>query len=848
MTTPIDRRSGGACSRRQGLLLAALAALPLIWGCGPGAAEGVDDATVADGGADAPDGIDGPDAPDTPDTRDAADAADAADGTDGTEPSPLCGILTAVEVDGATVCLGPGGDDPQAPCPTGAPHRLPSDDLFACADDPHALFSTALSSACGPSGAAVFDGEGVGCLFITETGFACPPFLPRDAAVGDWTLCGGPLLDLPRALALAAAFCDGATPPGLLVTDDVTAGCAVAITETGFDCPSPTAAAYADDRLGLCGAPDLGVAPVAGLRDAYCAPDGDGQYLVSGGRGICAYWITETGFRPCPALHGARRVASPFGLCAGELVETGPAALARLAVCGEDGVLADIGRDSLCAYAIMETGFNCPPLMSSPLEAAGGAVCGRTDVVPAAAIDAAEAFAQAPRVCAWQEGVDTAFDQRIGGVGSTPRGTLLTGSVSSVTEVGLPNTLPEAEVLTTDAPHTLFAVDLNVNGTLSDARVLARGAIGLYACGGQVHGPAGEVYVAATGDGAATFGEGAAAETVDLQDGSVAVARYSPLGQLEAVMVATTGGRPDWRACALGVDDAGAVILVYRDDFLEGPGEILRFDADGGLAWRRDAPAGTAVAVAAHPGGAWSIVGRVVGVVDLGGQTLTGEGAGDGFVARYDADGELVWAGRLGGGQQNALLAAVAVDDGLIVTGYASREAAWFGPAGTLAVPDHVPSVNVFDTVLMRLEAGGEVAWVTRARSAGNNEGRGLALGLDGDSVHLAGVSAGAAVFGTGPEAPGIAVPGTLFFYASYAASFGLADGAPRTAFTTSDTAPYIATSFVVGHVDGTTTHASNVLGVGEFGAVEGARESFGKEINRAIVLVHTPATGCHSP
>lgn len=844
MTTPTDLRMG-ARSRRAASLVAALAALVVGAGCGPDAAEDADAAPVGDVSAasDADAGDEAVDGPDAPDAGDAPDGAEAPD----TEAAPTCGLLTAVDVDGATVCLGPTGDDPAAACPAGAPHRLPIDDLLACADDPDAAVSSALSAACGPSGAAVSDGAGAGCLFITETGFTCPPFLLQSAAVGDWTVCGGPLLDAGRAVALAEAFCGAAGPSGALVTDGVSAGCAVAITETGFDCPPPTAAVHGDDRLGVCGAVGLGAVAVAGLRDAYCAPDGDGQYLVSGGRGMCAYWITETGFRPCPALHGVRRVASPFGLCAGDLVETGPAAFARAAVCGDEGVLADIGRDSLCAYAITETGFLCPPLMSSPLEAAGGAVCGRDAVVAGAAVDAAEAFAQAPRVCAWQEGVDTAFDQRLGGVGATPRGTLLTGSVSSLTAIGLPNTLPDAEELLTDAPRTVFSVELNVNGTLSGARILGRsaGASSLYACGGQAMAASGSVVVATAGHGVVTFGEGEDAEVVDLGEAGNAVARFSALGRLEAVMVVQAPGRPDWRDCALGVHADGAVTLVYRDEPGDAPGEIVRFDADGGVAWRRDAPAGTAVAVAAHPGGAWSIVGRAVGAVDLGGQTVSGQGAGDGFVARYDAGGELLWAGRLGGTQENALLAAVAVDEGVIVAGYASREVVWDGPGGVVAVADGAPSVNVFDTVVMRLDGGGGLSWVTRARSAGNNEGRGLALGLDGDSVHLAGVSAGDAAFGAGDEAPAIAVPSTLYFYAGYAASFGLADGAARTAWVTSDAEPYFGTSYVVGHVDGTTTHVSDVLGVGEFGAVEGARETFGKEINRAIVLVHTPADGC---
>ncbi|PIE16245.1 MAG: hypothetical protein CSA66_07640 [Proteobacteria bacterium] len=765
-----------------------------------------------------------------------------ADGGGGPAATALsCGALTLVSVDGRSACIGAA----DAECPPDAPRAHTAHGLTVCVGDDAAdagstaVVAAGLSDYCGPSGGAVADEDGAGCLFITVTGFSCPPLLSAMAAAGGWTACAP---DADQAAALPAAFCAAAAEGGELVLGADGAACALAITVTGFDCPPPLVAIHRDAHMGLCGGPDLLPATVSELRDAYCAADGDGQYLDLDGQGGCARWITVTGFEPCPTHHPVARTAAPFALCAAELLDTGQAAGAREEVCRGEGALADIGQATLCTYAITVTGFVCPPLLSASTAAEGGAtLCGREPGLTEPVVAEATAFAAAPYVCAWEGSVGGAFDQRLAGVGPTPAGTLLTGSVASLEPIALPG---DTE-LATDSEHTLFAALLNVNGSLSDARIIGRGALGLYACGGMALDDAGRWYVAAAGRGLVTLGEGAAARDVDLGEGATVVARYDALGTLEEVMVATASDWPDRRYCAVGVDADGGVTLVHADDRSD-QAEVVRFEADGGLAWRQPAPEGAAIEVASMAGGDFGLVGRFEGSVDVGGETLTAAALGDGWVARYDRAGELRWAGQLAGPDEDALAAIVAYRDDLIVAGHVSLDARWEAPeAPARAIADEAVDLNHLDAVVLRLDAAGEARWITRARGEGNNEGRALSVGLDGASVHLGGLSAAPVGFGSGDGAVGFEIDSTLFHYAGFVASFGLDDGRPATAWATSDTEPYFDAMWVVGHLDGTTTWAGNALGVGMYGVDPGARTQIGREINATIFLVHTPAAQC---
>ncbi|HRE89074.1 MAG TPA: hypothetical protein PK095_08030, partial [Myxococcota bacterium] len=274
-------------------------------------------------------------------------------------------------------------------------------------------------------------------------------------------------------------------------------------------------------------------------------------------------------------------------------------------------------------------------------------------------------------------------------------------------------------------------------------------------------------------------------------------------------------------------------------DFSEAPPELVRF-VDGAIAWREPAPEGAALTLVAHDDGGYSLAGRFEGAFG----ELDSAGLEDGWVTRYDSAGGPVWTARLGGRDEDAVLALANDGDDLFVTGYVSLDARWeVGDQGR-DIPDELPDINHLDMVLLRVAPDGTPRWHTRARGEGNNEGRSVALGLDG-SIHVGGLGAAPVRFGAGTDAPGFAIDSRLFFYAGWVASFDATSGSARTAWATSDTAPVITAMWVVGHPDSTTTWVGNALGIGAYGVDPERRTTIGQEVNATIFMVHTPDPRC---
>ncbi len=181
-------------------------------------------------------------------------------------------------------------------------------------------------------------------------------------------------------------------------------------------------------------------------------------------------------------------------------------------------------------------------------------------------------------------------------------------------------------------------------------------------------GPGGEVYVAGTFQGVATFGQ-AEVRSEGLSD--VFVAKYNPAGTLE--WVASAGGIHDDQALGVAVDEAGHafVVGIVRGDVRfggvavsgnldgENDGFVARIDPDGTWRWvilATGAGDDRAVAVDWIPGdsstvpatpGSLVVAGSYQCDVTAGSETLN-QGAcpsatRDSFVARLDADGTVHW-------------------------------------------------------------------------------------------------------------------------------------------------------------------------------------------------------------
>jgi len=215
-----------------------------------------------------------------------------------------------------------------------------------------------------------------------------------------------------------------------------------------------------------------------------------------------------------------------------------------------------------------------------------------------------------------------------------------------------------------------------------------------------------------------------------------------------------TGPEPDggdllWavRAGGIGDDSAAAVaalpdgsVLVagtFSETATFGPGEagetqltsageldvfVMRLTADGALSWAVRAGGSGADAVtslSALDGGTCTVAGRFAGTATFGpGETsettLTSPAVEDAFVARYAADGALVWARRAAETPlwANDIRLAGLEDGGYVVAGEFSDELDLDGNG-----PD-VASAGERDLFLARFAADGSLQWYTSAGGA----------------------------------------------------------------------------------------------------------------------------------
>ncbi|RMH41602.1 MAG: hypothetical protein D6689_10695 [Deltaproteobacteria bacterium] len=232
-------------------------------------------------------------------------------------------------------------------------------------------------------------------------------------------------------------------------------------------------------------------------------------------------------------------------------------------------------------------------------------------------------------------------------------------------------------------------------------------------------------------------------DTAGVQDG-VAVA-VTPDGHVR--WIATLGGPgPDaLRGVAVAAGDAIAVGTFTGD--AEFAGRALRAagptadiaiarlaGADGAPRWARGfggAADDVATAAAALPGGDIAVGGTIGGTALLGGAPVATAGGADGFVARYTAQGKLVWARAIGGGGEDRV-AAVAVAGGDILA------AGEFEIA--IDLPGHaLRAAGLRDGFVARLSGGdGAPRWVRTVAGPRDDQAAAVAADASGDAVAVA--------------------------------------------------------------------------------------------------------------
>lgn len=259
-----------------------------------------------------------------------------------------------------------------------------------------------------------------------------------------------------------------------------------------------------------------------------------------------------------------------------------------------------------------------------------------------------------------------------------------------------------------------------------------------------------------------TFGAGEPNETTLTSDGvrDVYVARYGGDGALSWVKRAGGAGEELAMGIALFGDASSVVCGPFEQVATFGAGEpaeteltsdgsndvfIARYNADGTLAWAKRAGGTeweTCRGITSLSDGSSVISGGFAGAATFGeGEsnettlTATGsvEGSLDVFIARYGADGTLLWAKQAGGNASDIANDVKRFNDDSFALGGRLEGTATFG--GGESGETQLSSLGSTDVFVARYNSNGTLAWVKAGSGAGGNQAWGVATYADGSSV-----------------------------------------------------------------------------------------------------------------
>lgn len=175
---------------------------------------------------------------------------------------------------------------------------------------------------------------------------------------------------------------------------------------------------------------------------------------------------------------------------------------------------------------------------------------------------------------------------------------------------------------------------------------------------------------------------------------------------------------------------------------------VAKYDPTSGLIWAKTAGGpllDQGYDIATDPTGNSYVVGAIqtngiYPTVTFDNITLTGHGDYDWFIAKYDANGSVLWA-KNGGGTAGDMAFGVALDNlgGVYVAGFFS---------GTMTVDEvTVTSAGLYDIFLAKYDSSGTLLWLKRAGGTGADIAHGIVVDSAGN-ITIVGEFQNTATFG----------------------------------------------------------------------------------------------------
>ena len=230
------------------------------------------------------------------------------------------------------------------------------------------------------------------------------------------------------------------------------------------------------------------------------------------------------------------------------------------------------------------------------------------------------------------------------------------------------------------------------------------------------------------------------------------IAKYAPGGNL--LWARNVEGARLSYGVAVGGDGSACITGYFGDyaivgsDTLESHGRqdiyIAKYDGDGNPLWGRGLGGDSldaARAIATDRAGNIYIAGQFAHQIDAKTLQIGSRGGNDILIAKYDANGELLWARSAGGSGDDRGYAIGADDAGNVYVSGMFEVEAIFG-ADTLRSFE-----DAFTTFIVRLDSNGGFVWARSPGGFSTSIGRSLAADGRGN-VYVAGELEGEAIFG----------------------------------------------------------------------------------------------------